>query len=105
SFTPLSSSSLYILSLHDALPIFCPSRPWSLRLSRDHCHGRQYASAKDLQYYSHRYSPSVLSRFRFQFQLRIVTLLKGQCAIETRSEEHTSELQSQSNLVCRLLLE
>src|SRR5688572_30914918 len=26
-------------------------------------------------------------------------------AIFTRSEEHTSELQSQSNLVCRLLLE
>src|SRR2546430_12641671 len=26
-------------------------------------------------------------------------------AINTRSEEHTSELQSQSNLVCRLLLE
>src|SRR2546427_7535403 len=27
------------------------------------------------------------------------------CASATRSEEHTSELQSQSNLVCRLLLE
>src|SRR2546430_13047318 len=27
------------------------------------------------------------------------------CAPEVRSEEHTSELQSQSNLVCRLLLE
>src|SRR2546430_3529975 len=26
-------------------------------------------------------------------------------ALSTRSEEHTSELQSQSNLVCRLLLE
>src|SRR2546427_9564495 len=26
-------------------------------------------------------------------------------ALESRSEEHTSELQSQSNLVCRLLLE
>src|SRR5688572_30850968 len=26
-------------------------------------------------------------------------------AMEKRSEEHTSELQSQSNLVCRLLLE
>src|SRR2546430_13102590 len=26
-------------------------------------------------------------------------------AIDARSEEHTSELQSQSNLVCRLLLE
>src|SRR2546430_4241147 len=29
----------------------------------------------------------------------------GSPYIETRSEEHTSELQSQSNLVCRLLLE
>src|SRR2546430_13694325 len=27
------------------------------------------------------------------------------CSVDTRSEEHTSELQSQSNLVCRLLLE
>src|SRR2546427_8500536 len=27
------------------------------------------------------------------------------CAAPVRSEEHTSELQSQSNLVCRLLLE
>src|SRR2546430_13260041 len=27
------------------------------------------------------------------------------CSGEIRSEEHTSELQSQSNLVCRLLLE
>src|SRR2546430_4966800 len=31
---------------------------------------------------------------------------ESQCAtLGTRSEEHTSELQSQSNLVCRLLLE
>src|SRR2546430_3165095 len=29
----------------------------------------------------------------------------GPGAGQTRSEEHTSELQSQSNLVCRLLLE
>src|SRR2546430_9820687 len=29
----------------------------------------------------------------------------GQVNISSRSEEHTSELQSQSNLVCRLLLE
>src|SRR2546430_11477290 len=27
------------------------------------------------------------------------------CIVAARSEEHTSELQSQSNLVCRLLLE
>src|SRR2546427_9428347 len=31
--------------------------------------------------------------------------LRGGETEETRSEEHTSELQSQSNLVCRLLLE
>src|SRR5205085_10823165 len=30
---------------------------------------------------------------------------KSQLAVFERSEEHTSELQSQSNLVCRLLLE
>src|SRR2546430_3803838 len=29
----------------------------------------------------------------------------GTAIVPTRSEEHTSELQSQSNLVCRLLLE
>src|SRR2546430_8486802 len=29
----------------------------------------------------------------------------GVLTTESRSEEHTSELQSQSNLVCRLLLE
>src|SRR5205085_9819003 len=29
----------------------------------------------------------------------------GMIATRSRSEEHTSELQSQSNLVCRLLLE
>src|SRR2546427_8524172 len=33
------------------------------------------------------------------------TLLAPQPGTASRSEEHTSELQSQSNLVCRLLLE
>src|SRR6266567_8349288 len=37
---------------------------------------------------------------RFRFQLLPVFVL-----VVARSEEHTSELQSQSNLVCRLLLE
>src|SRR2546430_12061006 len=32
-------------------------------------------------------------------------LVVGVPAVAMRSEEHTSELQSQSNLVCRLLLE
>src|SRR2546430_17168398 len=33
------------------------------------------------------------------------TLLRKRVLLSMRSEEHTSELQSQSNLVCRLLLE
>src|SRR2546430_15736779 len=35
----------------------------------------------------------------------VVQCLPGHPAGQRRSEEHTSELQSQSNLVCRLLLE
>src|SRR5690606_40416168 len=39
-------------------------------------------------------------------RVMIVAVLPGQAApIATRSEEHTSELQSRENLVCRLLLE
>src|SRR2546430_7391203 len=35
----------------------------------------------------------------------LILYLKSPDDIHPRSEEHTSELQSQSNLVCRLLLE
>src|SRR2546427_2232967 len=35
----------------------------------------------------------------------LAQLLVGEELADQRSEEHTSELQSQSNLVCRLLLE
>ena len=44
--------------------------------------------------------------FGYQPELR-VRLSEGldQAVIEIRSEEHTSELQSLTNLVCRLLLE
>src|SRR5690606_41257523 len=43
------------------------------------------------------------------FVPRALTTGKGRCTVKTdplpRSEEHTSELQSRENLVCRLLLE
>src|SRR2546427_8362231 len=42
---------------------------------------------------------AVKPSYRFSFYLRHLALTRE------RSEEHTSELQSQSNLVCRLLLE
>src|SRR2546430_12429795 len=34
-----------------------------------------------------------------------ITCVRSEIGTRERSEEHTSELQSQSNLVCRLLLE
>src|SRR2546427_6716113 len=35
----------------------------------------------------------------------LLRIVHGGVRVRRRSEEHTSELQSQSNLVCRLLLE
>src|SRR2546427_8405772 len=40
-----------------------------------------------------------------EVELGPLTKLSGRTRGRLRSEEHTSELQSQSNLVCRLLLE
>src|SRR2546427_4891396 len=40
-----------------------------------------------------------------RLRVRAKGLRVGEVVKEIRSEEHTSELQSQSNLVCRLLLE
>src|SRR5438309_7767197 len=48
----------------------------------------------------------ILVRFPLSLELAIIaTLLAITIAIPLRSEEHTSELQSQFHLVCRLLLE
>src|SRR2546430_4166440 len=47
-----------------------------------------------------------LPQHRRRFELRFARTSDSRSATpEKRSEEHTSELQSQSNLVCRLLLE
>src|SRR2546427_7756022 len=42
---------------------------------------------------------------RLAVAIRAEHVRVGRAAAACRSEEHTSELQSQSNLVCRLLLE
>src|SRR2546430_11058406 len=49
--------------------------------------------------------PRVVGRTQHRLIDIIVMALCGVIANCDRSEEHTSELQSQSNLVCRLLLE
>src|SRR2546430_13607466 len=40
-----------------------------------------------------------------RFETKMISPPSGDHVGDRRSEEHTSELQSQSNLVCRLLLE
>src|SRR5688572_33338529 len=83
-FNDTATTEIYTLSLHDALPIY--RRLWPLRLRRR----APEALCRALQARrSHR---------------RLHPLLHPRDQ-GSRSEEHTSELQSQSNLVCRLLLE
>src|SRR5256886_3492834 len=45
------------------------------------------------------------TKLAFRAYLAAGDAVKGSVVFVHRSEEHTSELQSQSNLVCRLLLE
>src|SRR2546421_12457508 len=82
-FNDTATTEIYTLSLHDALPI------WQLQsVSDDHQHLR-------LPVHERR------ARLGAAESLR---LRERQMSGE-RSEEHTSELQSRSDLVCRLLLE
>src|SRR5205085_3984259 len=99
-----TTPQLYPLSLHDALPILtsptCPrSRPsctsLRARIRPPSLPERPTASAL----------PLPLSKVTSSVLMEPVTLLNGNGSALARSEEHTSELQSQSNLVCRLLLE
>src|SRR2546427_5229120 len=67
-----------------------------------------YCDLRSLRYLSHFITP-ISSPIRFTARFFLGPIPAGQeprlFTEETRSEEHTSELQSQSNLVCRLLLE
>src|SRR5688572_31627322 len=88
-FNDPATPEIYTLSLHDALPICAvdSQRRARHRRSRPLLGERRAASGG-----CDRGSLAALGR-------RCSSLLGR------RSEEHTSELQSQSNLVCRLLLE
>src|SRR2546421_3400836 len=49
--------------------------------------------------------PSRVTGFSAMSRRQMMTFMEGRHLRENRSEEHTSELQSRSDLVCRLLLE
>src|SRR5690625_5806765 len=81
---------IYTLSLHDALPIYLD------------CYSRK--RFKKIPYFEIRYIHSNFTWFRNWTKL-FWTNLYNSHIIASRSEEHTSELQSRGHLVCRLLLE
>src|SRR5256885_13183236 len=84
-FNDTATTEIYTLSLHDALPISSPtSAPPTTTCSTP--------------------SGSPSSRHS-RATCREVRGVTGDGLSTTRSEEHTSELQSPCNLVCRLLLE
>src|SRR5207248_10867492 len=100
-----SPSEIYTLSLHDALPIsvliesVCSIRDNDLRLIQ----GKQVESYKDLPQMVLGPSGSDCAERRTHDRRcfpRPGVVPRG----PTRSEEHTSELQSPYDLVCRLLL-
>src|SRR5256885_11800980 len=80
-FNDTATTEIYTLSLHDALPISGTARARPANEERRHFQSFEGAEGPR----------------KLQEALRPVRL--------HRSEEHTSELQSPCNLVCRLLLE
>src|SRR5256885_10807828 len=89
-FNDTATTEIYTLSLHDALPISRVAIDVGVGVAKDVRRQKQLLLAR-----IKRTKPNVVTRNAIVF-----------CAAdEPRSEEHTSELQSPCNLVCRLLLE
>src|SRR5207302_2707776 len=101
-FNPTAPTSTYTLSLHDALPIFFTEDVLAGpgRLLRNGA--VQVVGGRDVD---HLDIPAGEHFFPvYGVRLEAETFLPFQ-GTGGRSEEHTSELQSRENLVCRLLLE
>src|SRR5688572_31843872 len=97
-FNDTATTEIYTLSLHDALPICA-------RHALD-AHDRDLRRAR-VDRLGHRVSGAVamVAVVGVDGAVLELDLDDADRAERVRSEEHTSELQSQSNLVCRLLLE
>src|SRR2546425_11849844 len=93
-FNDTATTEIYTLSLHDALPIYGPS------LSPEPVRAKRSSPLLDDRECIISGSP-----FHFNQNFRRPAPRCGSGDRWTRSEEHTSELQSLAYLVCRLLLE
>src|SRR2546430_2648589 len=95
-FNDTATTEIYTLSLHDALPIFL-----NIHSIVNHAHEHVGHSRDDLGTAGRAENEKW---FSVAHDNRRRHRRKRALARSNRSEEHTSELQSQSNLVCRLLL-
>src|SRR5690606_41062833 len=94
---------IYTLSLHDALPIFkpVPLNPLLEQIGQLlELHWHHASAAPQPELIASTAAPPVTRQ-----QLRGLADIGHRKGLLERSEEHTSELQSRENLVCRLLLE
>src|SRR2546430_11433593 len=90
-FNDTATTEIYTLSLHDALPI---------------CMQLHATAVGEVP--AHPFAPGQVRRHHVHLSNvgpAVVVEVGDVDPHPRRSEEHTSELQSQSNLVCRLLLE
>src|SRR5207248_11194358 len=99
SFNDTSTTDIHTLSLHDALPI--------LPALAAHAGRRRAGPGRDSRRRAERPRPlhPALGGTARGGRLRLVQRRDAQPHRARRSEEHTSELQSPYDLVCRLLLE
>src|SRR5207253_10555633 len=90
------------LSLHDALPISRVRGSRRAPSRRRHARRRPASGGQCL----HGVGPGVKNKGRTtRVRYRFFLCLRARPVRGSRSEEHTSELQSRGHLVCRLLLE
>src|SRR5207237_7914081 len=101
----LSTSKIFTLSLHDALPIsYSKGRPQRLQLGVSAAENEAGLVIEQRDEILPILNPSLFRNFRFVCaQAREPwPVPHDHRVILARSEEHTSELQSHLNLVCRL---
>src|SRR5437016_10829413 len=99
-FNDTATTKIYTLSLHDALPIYAMIRPPIIPTAHN-VSPCPMTSLRTLPCVAPTATRIPISRVRW-LTAYAITPARWESA---RSEEHTSELQSLTNLVCRLLLE